>query len=104
MEIVEIKMYYDVYEKYFGDGFFPYIKENNYELEIQNNLNICKIIFNFKYDSNEHAWIQITEDAIYGLDGDTGETLLKQLNNQINVDGNIIKNKYNIIIFSRDEK
>ena len=51
MEIVEIKMYYDVYEKYFGDGFYPYIKENNYELEIQNNLNICKIIFNFKYDS-----------------------------------------------------
>ena len=92
---IRVKMYYDEYEKYFGDGFYPFFKEK--EKKDENS----EVIFSFRY--NNDCWIQITQDEIYGLDGTIGKQLLERLNNNGQRDGKIIKNSNGFIIYREDE-
>ena len=89
-KIINVKMYYDDYEKYFGDGFYPIIIENE---------KYTSIIISFQYKNN--IWKQITQDEIHGLDGDVGIKLLDFLNREGNEKGKIIKNRYGLILYQR---
>ena len=86
--LIEVKMYYDHYEKYFGDGFFPILEKNE---------NLLSIIISFEYNNNN--WVQITQDEIHGLDMDIGNKLLNILNKEGNKEGKIIKSRYNNILY-----
>lgn len=90
-KIINVKMWYDEYEKYFGDGFYPFFKEK------ENKIDLTEIIINFEY--KQKIWRQIDKDEITRLDGDTGKLLLEYLNSEGNEKGIIIKNNYNIIIY-----
>ena len=64
-----IKLYYDSYEKNFGDGFYPLIKFlNGYD----------EIDIEFKYSNG--CWRQMSGDNIHGLDGNQKNLLLEKLN------------------------
>jgi hypothetical protein len=89
---IDVKMYYDEYEKYFGDGFYPLLQK-----EKQDN---TQIIISFEYKNN--CWIQKSHDEINGLDGEIGKQLLEQLNREGNKEGKIIKNSYGFKIYVRD--
>jgi hypothetical protein len=88
---IRVKMYYDEYEKYFGDGYYPFFKKNEEKDE-----NI-EIFISFRY--MEDCWKQITPDAIYGLDGNIGKQLLEHLNSKGKQEGKIIKNSNGFIIY-----
>jgi len=90
-KIVNVKMYYDEYEKYFGDGFYPFLTEK------ENKTGITQITFSFYY--KEKCWIQVNQDEINGLDGDTGKHLLDYLNREENEKGKTIKNNYGFILY-----
>jgi hypothetical protein len=92
---IRVKMYYDEYEKYFGDGFYPFFKEK--EEKDENS----EVIFSFRY--NNDCWNQITQDEIYGLDGNMGKQLLEILNSNGQQNGKIIKNSNGFIIYRVDE-
>jgi hypothetical protein len=92
---IRVKMYYDEYEKYFGDGFYPFFKEKEEKGENS------EVIFSFRY--NNDCWNQITQDEIYGLDGDIGKHLLERLNSSGQQNGKIIKNSNGFIIYRVDE-
>jgi|694.fasta_scaffold69227_4 hypothetical protein len=92
---IRVKMYYDEYEKYFGDGFYPFFKEK--EEKDENS----EVIFSFRY--NNDCWNQITQDEIYGLDGNVGKQLLERLNSSGQQNGKIIKNSNGFIIYRVDE-
>jgi hypothetical protein len=92
---IRVKMYYDEYEKYFGDGFYPFFKEK--EEKDENS----EVIFSFRY--NNDCWNQITQDEIYGLDGNIGKLLLERLNSNGQQNGKIIKNSNGFIIYREDE-
>ena len=92
---IRVKMYYDEYEKYFGDGFYPFFKEK--EEKDENS----EVIFSFRY--NNDCWNQITQDEIYGLDGNMGKQLLERLNSSGQQNGKIIKNSNGFIIYRVDE-
>jgi hypothetical protein len=94
---IRVKMYYDEYEKYFGDGFSPFFKEKEKEEKDEN----IEIIISFRY--NNDCWNQITQDEIYGLDGNIGKQLLDFLNSNGQRDGKIIKNSNGFIIYREDE-
>lgn len=81
--IVSVEMYYDEYEKYDGDGFYPMILSSSVEKKI----NLKKTMIQFKYHNILRAWIQKTEDMIRGLDGDYGKKLLEILNEKGGVNG-----------------
>ena len=86
--LIDVKMYYDHYEKYFGDGFFPIL---------ENNENMLSITISFQYKN--YNWIQITQDEIHGLDMDIGNKLLNILNKEGNKEGKIIKSRYKNILY-----
>lgn len=88
--LIEVKMYYDHYEKYFGDGFFPILEKNE---------NMLSIRISFQYKN--YNWIQITQDEIHGLDMDIGNKLLDILNKEGNKEGKIIKSRYDVILYQR---
>ena len=90
-KIVNVKMYYDEYEKYFGDGFYPFFQEKEKEMDK------TEIVISFYY--KEKCWIQINNEEINGLDGDMGKHLLDYLNREGIETGRMIKNNYGIIIF-----
>ena len=82
-----IKLYYDSYEKSFGDGFYPLTKKDN--------SNINEITIGFKFIDD--YWQQCTEDSIKGLDGNEHYLLLEILNDNINNCKLIINKNGNII-------
>ena len=90
-KIVNVKMYYDEYEKYFGDGFYPFFQEKEKEMDK------TEIVISFYY--KEKCWIQINNEEINGLDGDMGKHLLDYLNREGIESGIMIKNNYGIIIY-----
>ena len=76
--IIRKKMYYDEYEKIYGDGFYPQLKPFS-------NICSCKsVIVSFKlikYNLNcDLAWVQMDGSVIYGFDGNNGIELLNLLN------------------------
>ena len=89
-KMIHVKMFYDDYEKYFGDGFYPILEENE---------KYTSIIISFQYKNDN--WIQISQDEINGLDRDVGKELLDFLNNEGNEEGKIIKNSYGYILYKK---
>lgn len=89
MTQVKIKMFYDPYEKDFGDGFYPYL----HVLKI-NVKDVKEIYISFKTVllNKELSWIQETGSVIYGLDGNVGEELIFILNKEGNVNAKNILN------------
>lgn len=87
-------MYFDEYERELGDGFYPLMN---------NNTNLTTVSINFKYNKLLECWVQLNEDAIMGLDGDTGKELLFFLNNKSNPPKicSLILNKNGIIIYPK---
>ena len=98
---ISVNMYYDSYENYYGDGFYPYTERKK---------PCCsEIELTFIIDDSKH-WKQVIDNNpnICGLDGDEGEYLLKKLNEAVferNKKAEIllnigvgIKNKYGTII------
>lgn len=88
--MTEIIMYYDSYERYNGDGFYPVLKKCH---QLCHQWDEVKIIFEYK----NYCWKQINEDSIIGLDKDTKTELLNILNKGINK-SNIIKNLYDLYL------
>ena len=70
-------MYYDHYEKEFGDGFYPLCESKDLLGYTMSKTNIT-----FALNQNG-VWTQINNDNIYGLDGDHGKLLLDILNQEI---------------------
>jgi hypothetical protein len=90
--MTEIIMYYDSYERYNGDGFYPVLKLDPV-LKKYNQWDEVKIIFEYK----NYCWKQINEESITGLDKDTKTELLNILNKGINK-SNIIKNLFDLYL------
>jgi len=88
MDTIQVIMYYDDYEKYFGDGFYPLVQREKKEN--------TQIKISFKYIND--YWIQITQDEITGLDDNNGSKLLEILNREGNKEGKVIKNSYGLNI------
>ena len=81
---VAVTMYYDNYEREFGDGFYPQLNKNSDALA-----NKTRIIFEKVCVTNTtigdknirvFAWAQMSDCPINGLDGDCGPQLLSYLN------------------------
>ena len=80
------KLYYDEYEYYDGDGFYPSItQDETYSKEI---------IISFKYDSIFNCWRQKTGMCITGLDGNNAHDLLNILNKKNNLDCSYMCNMF----------
>jgi hypothetical protein len=81
-------MFFDEYEREYGDGFYPLMNNN-----IINGLKSVSIIFT--YNKILTCWVQTNNEPIDDLDGDTGLELLTFLNEkwQPKVPGSIIINK-----------
>ena len=75
-----VSMYYDRYEKEFGDGFYPLCKTDDLTHHQYPETNIKFELDRFGF------WKQISNDMIYGLDGDHGKQLLDILNIQLLID------------------
>ena len=76
MQTITTTMYYDEYEKEYGDGFYPLLyKESSHMKPVE-------ISFvEYKLSSTETVWKQTGSATwILGLDGLTGPNLLKLLN------------------------
>jgi len=96
--IISIPLYYDSYENYFGEGFYPQTTKDP--------PCITEITISFSLD-NEKYWRQTIDNnqGICGLDGDNGHLLLAKINElaiQQNIHTGIgigIKNKYDLVIY-----
>jgi hypothetical protein len=85
---VEIPVFYDKREKETGgDGFYPSLEEGT--LDGTTTLTFVSTIHSIKQN---YGWKYKEEGGfrIYGLDGNTGENLLKSLNNKGNFNGTFI--------------
>ena len=72
MDSVSISLFYDDYEKTYGDGLYPCIFKEKHFLEHA---------FTFDYDKERNIWRQNKCDApIYGFDGQNGELVITALN------------------------
>lgn len=91
--IVSVEMYYDEYERYDGDGFYPMILSSSFSVE--NRIHLKKTMIEFKYNNIQKAWIQKTEDMIRGFDGNYGKKLLNILNEKGLVKGENIYTYFN---------
>ena len=83
--IITCNLYYDKYEKEFGDGFYPQLKldiNKSYGI-INNSYGIINI--SFKLIDNDTAWIQMNGPVIMGFDGTNGLHILILLNSQANI-------------------
>jgi hypothetical protein len=79
-------LYYDEYECYDGDGFYPSVKKDE-------TFSKEKII-SFLYNSKFNCWIQCDELCISGLDAYNATKLLKILNKKNEVNCDYICNKF----------
>ena len=82
--VVSVEIYYDEYEKYDGDGFYPIVILSSLSEKM---IHLKKTHIEFQYDKIQKAWIQKTEDMIRRLDGDYGKKLLNILNEKGVVNG-----------------
>jgi hypothetical protein len=89
---VYITMFYDSYEKEYGDGFYP-VNEKDATCN-------SEIIIQFKL-FNTLFWKQTTSTSIDGLDGDQGLILLNKINEMSKNKGTTIFNKNNNIIYKK---
>jgi len=94
--MTEIIMYYDSYERYNGDGFYPVLKLDPV-LNSLDKWDEVKIIFEYNNLFTIPFWKQINEESITGLDKDTRTELLNILNKGINK-SSIIKNLYDLYL------
>ena len=92
--MTEIIMYYDSYERYNGDGFYPVLKKCH---QLCDQWDEVKIIFEYNNSFTIPFWKQINEESITGLDKDTKTELLNILNKGINK-STIIKNLYDLYL------
>jgi len=91
---ITLKMYYDMHEKEFGDGFYPeLIKRNGYQ-------SISITFFLDKYFQHL-AWVQRNKNVIYGFDYDYGKDILDCLNIKANVNADIILNASRRVIYPK---
>ena len=65
-----VDLYYDAYEKNFGDGYFCSSEHESH----------CDSVKTHVFQIHNDMWIQISGDCIDGLDGDNGINLLDKLN------------------------
>jgi hypothetical protein len=75
---VEVQMYYDEYERDYGDGFYPVFSYSK---------RMKSISILFEYDNEKQVWVQKTEEMIKGLDESCGDDLLELLNKKGGVKG-----------------
>lgn len=88
-----VTLYYDEYEYFNGDGFFP---------QIDKDATCCKEIeVKFIYNNIFNCWIQKTGICISGLDGDNESKLLNILNSKHNLNGNYIANVFGYKIYKK---
>jgi len=97
--IIIKQMYYDEYEKVYGDGFYP---------QMQPFGNICsckKTIISFKLINHLYngdlTWVQIDNSVIYGFDGASGIQLLYSLNKESKIYAKKILNLGGRIIYPK---
>ena len=85
-------MYYDEYEKMYGDGFYPQLNHFKEICTCKNALISFKLM-DYTYNSNrELVWVQIDNSVIYGFDGNNGFNLLHSLNKEANIEATKILN------------
>ena len=89
---VHIELFYDSYEKVYGDGFYP----------VTEKCNTCSsnAIIAFELDKNAY-WKQTTYQSIKGLDGDQGEKVLQLIKTFTDVKGRGIKNIDGRILYAK---
>lgn len=91
-EIIIIKkLYYDEYEKMYGDGFYPQLSPFKEICTCKNSLISFKLM-DYNIFNRELVWTQIDNSVIYGFDGNNGFNLLHSLNKEANVDATRILN------------
>jgi hypothetical protein len=94
--IIQRKLYYDSYEKDFGDGFYPQLTPM-----INQKPDFITISFKLIEYMNELVWIQITGPVIYGFDGFFGIQILVSLNNELKIGAKKILNSGCRIIYPK---
>jgi hypothetical protein len=96
--IIIKKMYYDEYDKLYGDGFYPKLTPDGIGIcSCKTALISFKLI---KYPSEpEFVWIQNDGSVIYGFDRNYGIQLLHSLNQEAKVDAKRILNSAGRIIY-----
>ena len=88
---VVIKLYYDDYERRWGDGFYPQIVQGS--LLNSTDVPFVQTMVTIPFQQKSAiAWIQIDNGCIEGLDGNCGQELLTKLNSfaHINCQSTII--------------
>lgn len=95
--VIRKKMYYDEYEKMYGDGFYPQLKPTSGICMYKNIIISFKLInYDFKDD---FAWVQMDRSVIYGFDRNNGSELLNSLNREAQVNATKIINCGGRIIY-----
>jgi hypothetical protein len=87
------KLYYDEYEYYNGDGFYPSIEKDD----------TCsrEITVSFIYNNKFNCWVQNDSMCISGLDADIGIKLLKIMNTKYNLNCTSISNTFGLQIYPK---
>jgi hypothetical protein len=89
-----ITMFYDDYERFYGDGFYPMLNDS---------FGYTNINIEFKQDPDNY-WRQVDNNnsCINGLDGDNGKLLFQLLNTMANISTcNGIKNCAGKILYPK---
>lgn len=85
--VLKRRLFYDNYEKLYGDGFYPQL------IPIDSHHNICtNILFRLEINNGILSWVQINGSSIYGFEGIYGIQLLVSLNNEAKVNAERIYN------------
>ena len=99
IEIVLVrKMYFDTYEREFGDGFYPQLTPmvNSYG---NNSTGYDSVNIKFRWSEiYPSVWTQIDNSVIYGFDGKCGAELLHSLNEEADKSATQISNSGGRII------
>ena len=99
IEIVLVrKMYFDTYEREFGDGFYPQLTPmvNSYG---NNGTDYDSVNIKFRWSEiYPSVWTQIDNSVIYGFDGKYGAELLHSLNEEADKSATQISNSGGRII------
>ena len=96
---IKRKLYYDSYEKEFGDGFYPQLHPFGGICSCANTMITFRLI---NYNSyGELAWAQADNCVIYGFDGESGIQILNSLNQEAKFDAKIIMNSGGRVIYPK---
>jgi hypothetical protein len=101
---ISVTMYYDEYERIYGDGFYPQLNNNDPALTKQTEIIFKKMCLGHINRGGilipDMAWRQINEGCINGLDGNCGADLLTYLNalkNGNNIPGTILSSNMELL-------